>query len=106
LFDNIPYDLLLKAVRKHTDSSWVRLYIERWLTAPMQMQNGELIKRERGTPQGDVVSPILSNLFLNYVFDMWLQKYYLKTLWCRYADDGLVLCCSEGQAQHMLDVLR
>jgi RNA-directed DNA polymerase len=95
LFDNIPHDLLLKAVRKHTDSPWVRLYIERWLTAPMQMQNGELIKRERGTPQGGVVSPILSNLFLHYVFDMWLQKHYPKTQWCRYVDDDLVHCRSE-----------
>ena len=106
LFDNIPHDLLLKAVRKHTDSPWVRLYIERWLTAPMQMQNGELTKRDRGTPQGGVVSPILSNLFLHYVFDMWLQKHYPKTPWCRYADDGLVHCSSEKQAQYMLDVLR
>ncbi len=106
LFDNIPHDLLLKAVHKHTDSPWVRLYIERWLTAPMQMQNGELLERTRGTPQGGVVSPILANLFLHYAFDKWLEKHYPKALWCRYADDGLVHCYSEGGAQHMLEVLR
>ncbi len=52
LFDNIPHDLLLKAVYKHTESAWVRLYIERWLTAPIQMPKGEQISRDKGTPQG------------------------------------------------------
>jgi group II intron reverse transcriptase/maturase len=106
LFDNIPHDFLLKAVYKHTDTPWVRLYIERWLTAPMQMPNGELINREKGTPQGGVVSPVLSNLFLHYVFDKWLQIHYANTPWCRYADDGLVHCRSEEEAQHMLEVLK
>ncbi len=106
LFDNIPHDLLLKAVHKHTDSPWVRLYIERWLTSPMQMQNGELSERTRGTPQGGVVSPILANLFLHYAFDKWLEKHYPKVPWCRYADDGLAHCHSEGMARHLLKVLR
>ena len=106
LFDNIPHDLLLKAVHKHTDSPWVRLYIQRWLTAPMQMPTGERVARGLGTPQGGVISPILSNLFLHYVFDKWLQKHYPKTQWCRYADDGLVHCHSEAEAKHMLKVLK
>jgi len=106
LFDNIPHDLLLKAVDKHTDCSWVKLYIHRWLGAPMQMQNGDLIDRQMGTPQGGVISPVLSNLFLHYVFDKWLQKHYPKTPWCRYADDGLVHCHSEAEAKHMLNVLK
>ena len=106
LFDNIPHDLLLKAVHKHTDSPWVRLYIKRWLTAPMQMPNGEQVERGLGTPQGGVISPVLSNLFLHYVFDKWLQKHYSKTQWCRYADDGLVHCHSEAEAIHMLKVLK
>jgi group II intron reverse transcriptase/maturase len=105
LFDNIPKDLLLKAVRKHTDTPWVKLYIERWLTAPMQMPNGELNSRGEGTPQGGVVSPVLSNLFLHYVFDKWLQKHYPNAVWCCYADDGLVHCRSEAEAKHMLEVL-
>ena len=106
LFDNIPHDLLLKAVYKHTDSSWVRLYINRWLKAAMQMATGEPIARDMGTPQGGVISPVLSNLFLHYVFDKWLQKHYPNTPWCRYADDGLVHCHSEAQANHMLEVLK
>ncbi len=105
LFDNIPHDLLLKAVDKHTDNPWVRLYIKRWLSAPMQRANGEVIERNMGTPQGGVISPILANLFLHYVFDKWLQKHYSTTPWCRYADDGLVHCRSEAEAKHMLDVL-
>ena len=106
LFDNIPHDLLLKAVDKHTDNPWVRLYIERWLTAPMQKANGEIVQRNKGTPQGGVISPVLSNLFLHYVFDKWLQKHYTKTPWSRYADDGLIHCNSETEAKYMLRVLK
>ena len=105
LFDHIPHDLLLKAVDKHTDTAWVRLYIERWLTAPMQTQDGEQIERVQGTPQGGVISPILVNLFLHYVLDKWLQKQYPELPWCRYADDGLVHCKSQAEAEHMLEVL-
>lgn len=105
LFDNISHELLLKAVYKHTDSPWVKLYIERWLTAPMQMPNGELINRDKGTPQGGVISPVLANLFLHYVFDKWMQQHYPNTPWCRYADDGLVHCRSETEAKQMLAVL-
>lgn len=72
LFDNIRHDFLMKAVKKHTDSTWVKLYVERWLTAPLQREDGELIARAQGTPQGGVISPVLSNLFLHYVFDKWL----------------------------------
>jgi len=106
LFDNIPHDLLLKAVHKHTDSPWVKLYIKRWLTAPMQMPDGEQVARELGTPQGGVISPVLSNLFLHYVFDKWLEKHYPNTPWCRYADDGLIHCHSEAETKHMLEVLK
>jgi retron-type reverse transcriptase len=68
-FDQIDSDLLMRAVRKHTDCPWVLLYIERWLIAPVQMADGSLIARERGVPQGGVISPILSNLFLHYTMD-------------------------------------
>jgi len=70
------------------------------------MPNGELVSRDKGTPQGGVVSPVLSNLFLHYVFDKWLKNHYPNTPWCRYADDGLVHCRSEAEAQHMLAVLK
>lgn len=105
LFDNIPHDLLLKAVHKHTDMSWVGLYIERWLKAPMQTAEGKLISRAQGTPQGGVISPILANLYLHYVFDKWLQKHYPTTPWCRYADDGLVHCHSEAEAKRLREAL-
>jgi RNA-directed DNA polymerase len=102
LFDNIGHDLLLKAVKKHTDNPWVIIYIERWLKAPMQMPDGTLIERTRGTPQGGVISPILSNLFLHYVFDVWMGEQHPGKPWCRYADDGLVHCRSEQEAQQLL----
>ena len=75
LFDNLPHDLLLKAVHKHVKCQWALLYIERWLTAPLE-QDGQRIGRDRGTPQGGVVSPILSNLFLHYAFDLWMDRTY------------------------------
>jgi len=98
LFDNISHDLLLKAVRKHVTCKWALLYIERWLTAPME-QNGNRIERTRGTPQGSVISPILSNLFLHYAFDLWMKRTHPDLPWCRYADDGLVHCRTEKEAQ-------
>ena len=68
-FDSIDHELLLRAVRKHTDCAWVLLYVERWLKAPAMLEGGELVARERGTPQGGVISPLLANLFLHYAFD-------------------------------------
>lgn len=106
LFDNISHDLLMKAVEKHTVSAWIRLYIQRWLTAPMQRPDGTRQNRDKGTPQGGVISPVLSNLFLHYVFDKWLQKHYPQIVWCRYADDGLLHCRSEAQAHFLLKVVR
>ena len=99
LFDNIDHGLLLKAVWKHTECKWVRLYVERWLKAPMQMPDGTLVQRTKGTPQGGVVSPVLANLFLHYAFDLWMGRTFPGVLWCRYADDGLVHCRTEQQAQ-------
>jgi RNA-directed DNA polymerase len=106
LFDNIEHDLLMKAVRKHTDNPWVIVYIERWLKAPMQMPDGTLVERDRGTPQGGVVSPILSNLFLHYVFDVWMGRYSKDMPWCRYADDGIAHCKTEKEAHQLLADLK
>jgi len=91
LFDNIRHDLLLKAIRRHTDCKWVILYLERWLKAPMLLPDGSMKARDKGTPQGGVVSPVLSNLFLHYVFDRWMLANHAGSPWCRYADDGLEL---------------
>jgi RNA-directed DNA polymerase len=98
LFDNIDHALLLKAVRKHVTCNWALLYIERWLTAPME-QEGVRMERMCGTPQGGVISPILANLFLHYTFDLWMKRTYPDLLWCRYADDGLVHCRTEQEAE-------
>ena len=105
LFDHIPHDLLLKAVHKHTDNRWVRLYIERWLTAPMVMPDGEKVARTVGTPQGGVISPLLANLYLHYVFDRWLSQHYPHVPWCRYADVGLLHCTTQAEAEQLLAVL-
>lgn len=106
LFDNIPHDLLMKAVRKHTNCKWMILYIERWLKASMLMPEGEIKARDKGTPQGGVISPILSNLFLHYVYDLWMERKHPNKPWCRYADDGLAHCKTEMQAKRLLEVLR
>ena len=98
LFDNIDHTLLLKAVRKHVTCSWAVLYIERWLTAPME-RDGVRRARMCGPPQGGVISPVLANLFLHYTFDLWMKRTYPHLLWCRYADDGLVHCQTEQEAE-------
>jgi retron-type reverse transcriptase len=74
LFDNIDYELLMKAVRQHTDNAWNILYIQRWLKAPFQMPDGTLKERNKGTPQGGVISPVLASLFLHYAFDKWMDR--------------------------------
>jgi group II intron reverse transcriptase/maturase len=99
LFDNIRHDLLSKAMRHHTDCRWVLLYIERWLVAPIRMPDGTQEPREKGIPQGGVVSPVLSNLFLHYAFDAWMTREFPEVRWCRYADDGLVHCRTKKEAQ-------
>jgi RNA-directed DNA polymerase len=104
-FDSISHELLLKAVRKHTDCAWVLLYIERWLKAPVQLEDGTLEPREKGTPQGSVVSPLLANLFLNYAFDRWMTKHHPNVPFERYADDLLCHCDSEAQAQALKESL-
>ncbi len=105
LFDNIDHPLLMRAVRKHVTCPWALLYIERWLTAPMLQEDGTLIERTRGTPQGGVVSPALANLFMHYTFDLWMARTFPHLRWCRYADDGLVHCRSEKEARIVWEAL-
>ncbi len=99
LFDNIDHELLLRAVRKHITCKWALLYIERWLKAPMVQEDGTTIERSCGTPQGGVVSPILANLFMHHAFDVWMTRTHSDLPWCRYADDGLVHCRTEQEAE-------
>jgi len=102
LFDNLSHSLLMKAVKHHTDNKWVILYIQRWLETPMQQPDGTLVEKTKGVMQGGVISPVLSNLFLHYVFDRWMQRKHPSKPWCRYADDGLVHCKTEGEARQLL----
>jgi RNA-directed DNA polymerase len=105
-FDSISHDLVERAVAHHTDSPWVRLYIARWLRAPVQKADGTLEQRTRGTPQGGVVSPLLANLFLHYAFDVWMRRTFPHVQFERYADDAIVHCRSERQARAVLEAIR
>jgi RNA-directed DNA polymerase len=98
-FDSVPHDLLLKAVAHHTDKRWALVYIERWLKAPMQMPDGTIVARERGTPQGSPISPLLANLFMHYAFDKWMSRENPACPFERYADDILAHCTSKEQAR-------
>jgi group II intron reverse transcriptase/maturase len=105
-FESLDHDLVERAVAHHTDNPWVKLYVGRWLRAPLQREDGTLEQRTKGTPQGGVVSPILSNLFLHYAFDMWMQRTFPHVPFERYADDALVHCRSERQARTVLAAIR
>ena len=100
-FDNIPHDLLMKAVERHTNCKWHLLYIKRWLEAPLQTRNGEQTERPKGTPQGAVISPLLANLFLHYCMDCWLKRNYPQCPFERYADDAVIHCKTESEAQEL-----
>jgi group II intron reverse transcriptase/maturase len=104
-FDNLDHDLVLKAVAHHTDQRWVLLYVERWLKAPLQRPDGSLLARERGSPQGSAVSPVLSNLFMHYAFDAWMAREYPGVQFERYCDDVVVHCRNEAQAHQMRDAI-
>ena len=98
-FDSLDHELLLRALRKHTDVPWVLLYVERWLKAPMQGEDGSLEPRDAGTPQGGVASPILANLFLHYAFDMWMARNHPRIPFERYADDVICHCRTRREAE-------
>ncbi len=101
-FDSVRWDLLIKAVQAHTDDSWVVLYVRRWLAAPIRLPDGTLEQRERGTPQGSAISPVLANLFLHYAFDAWLVREFPTVTFERYADDAVIHCVTQRQARQVL----
>lgn len=105
LFDNIDHELLMKVVRRHVKEPWIQLYIERWLKTPFEDRNGEVTGRESGTPQGGVISPILANMFMHYVFDKWLAREFPESPFERFADDGVVHCRTEEEARRILKAL-
>jgi len=101
----LDHDLVLRAVRFHTDLKWLHLYVERWLKAPVQLADGTLRERTRGTPQGGVVSPVLANLFLHHALDDWLRRHYPGLQFERYADDAIIHCESEAEAHEIREAV-
>lgn len=104
-FDTIDHELMMKALSHYCKDKWVLLYVKRWLKADI-MKEGKREQRERGTPQGGVISPLLSNLFLHVVFDGWMEKQHPEKPFERYADDIIVHCKTEKQAQYVLCRIR
>ena len=105
-FDEVEHELLMKAVDRHVDEKWVKMYIRRWLETPVQTKEGLVNKAGQGTPQGGVISPQLANLFLHYVLDKWLEKTFPTVSFVRYADDVVVHCISEQQSQYVLEGIK
>ena len=100
-FDSVPHDLVLRAVARHSDRPFVLLYVERWLKAPLRLEDGGLVERDRGTPQGSAISPLLANVFLHYAFDAWMAREFPGVLFERYCDDVIVHARSERQAREL-----
>jgi RNA-directed DNA polymerase len=105
-FDSIDHELMLKAVAAHTDERWILLYVERWLKAPLDDGSDTLVARDRGTPQGSAISPVLANIYLHYSFDMWMAREFPAVPFERYADDAVVHCISERQARFVLGKIK
>lgn len=106
-FDSVPWVLMVQAVAANvtTEQRWVLLYVKRWLAAPLVMPDGTVQQRDRGTPQGSAISPVLANLFMHYAFDSWLAREFPTVEFERYADDAVVHCVTERQARKVLAAL-
>ena len=104
-FDTLDHDLVVRAVRHHTDREWILLYVQRWLITPLQREDGTLVARDKGSPQGSAVSPLLANLFMHYAFDAWMQRKLPTIQFERYVDDVVVHCNSERQARYVLRLI-
>lgn len=105
-FDNLDHQLVMQSVKKFTDNPWTLLYIERWLKVPAQSADGVLITREKGTPQGGVISPLLANIFLHLAFDSWMKEKFPTLSFERYADDAIVHCKTEKQTNYVKECIR
>ncbi|MFC0180292.1 reverse transcriptase domain-containing protein, partial [Thorsellia kenyensis] len=105
-FDNIDHELMLKAIDKQNPPKWIKLALVRWLKADVMYLDGKIESRESGTPQGGVISPLLANLFLHYTFDKWMEREFSTLPFERYADDAIIHCVSEKQAQFVLNKLK
>ena len=106
-FDSVDHDLMVKAVEANIthEQRWVVLYVKRWLKAPLALPDGTIQARDRGTPQGSAVSPVLANLFMHYAFDTWLEREFPAVEFERYADDAVVHCVTERQALQVREAL-
>jgi RNA-directed DNA polymerase len=100
-FDTVPWDLMVRAVEAVTDCRWVLLYVKRWLRAPLQRPDGTLQERDKGTPQGSAISPVLANLFMHFAFDSWMARNFPDCPFERYADDAVVHCKTQRQAEYV-----
>lgn len=105
-FDNISHEWMMKMLSHHTQEKWVLLYAERWLKAGIEQADGTIAARQKGTPQGGVVSPLFANLYLHHAFDMWMSKYFATNPFERYADDIIVHCNSKDQAEQLLNSIK
>lgn len=106
-FDNIDHELLMCAVSKFTDKKHILLYVNRWLKAPVQLKDGtQLQNTEKGTPQGGVISPLLANIFLHFVFDKWMEENFSSNAFERYADDIIIHAKNEPEARHLLKSMK
>lgn len=105
-FDNIDHELMMHAVKKQTQEPWILLYVQRWLEAPAQESNGNITERKSGTPQGGVISPLLANLFLHYVFDTWISEKHSQNPFERYADDIVIHCKTEEEAVRLKEAIK
>lgn len=104
-FDTVPHEPIVAAVGRHTELPWVLLYVKRWLTAPVQQADGTLLRRDKGTPQGSAISPLLSNLFMHYAFDSWLDREFPMVRFERYCDDAVIHCATERQAEQVREAI-
>jgi len=104
-FDSVSWELMLKAVARHTDQKWILLYVQRWLQAPMLMPDGSLAERVQGTPQGGPISPLIANIFLHYGFDLWMAREFPTVQFERFADDVVVHCATERQARRVREAI-
>jgi RNA-directed DNA polymerase len=105
-FDELDHELMLQAVEAMIEEKWVRLYVSRWLKMKVEKADGTQYDREKGTPQGGVISPLLANLYLHYSLDQWLEKTYPTIEFVRYADDVVVHCESKEESEEVLIAIK
>lgn len=105
-FDNMDHELVLEALKKHTSSKWIIMYIERWLKAPAKKDDGIIVQRNVGSPQGGVISPLIANIFMHHAFDVWMKTTHQMNPFERYADDIVIHCVSKSEAESLLEQIR